>query len=276
MAMRYRKGFISINDLRDIPMLLLIRDSRAISLEQLYAVLPLLNIEANRNTTYWRIRRLEENGYVEQLKESRTVGCPVYAITHQGLGLLESRGHCLLALGSFSRTIVEDAEVLHMIALTAIRLSLLRSKKLILWKNELQVVSENLAVYGQATKDYDAHVTVRTSAGPRSFGLEYERTAKSAGRYQEIRDMIDADPRTSFVLYLSPSQELNFLLSQELAGTRAQIALGLLSQFHNEHLQMRVVVPEKHRNSWKVLEEMLIAKAMPGDASGDSAAQLSA
>jgi hypothetical protein len=49
-----------------------------------------------------------------------------------------------------------------------------------------------------------------------------------------------------------------------------------LSQFHNEHLQMRVVVPEKHRNSWKVLEEMLIAKAMPGDASGDSAGQLSA
>ena len=72
--MRYRKGSISVNDSRDIPMLLLIRDSRAISLEQLYAILPLLKIEANRNTAYWRIRRLEENGYVEQLKESRTVG----------------------------------------------------------------------------------------------------------------------------------------------------------------------------------------------------------
>ena len=260
--MRYRKGSISINDSRDIPMLLLIRDSRAITLEQLYAILPLLQIEANRNTAYWRIHRLEQNGFITQLKQTRTMGCPVYAITHDGLGLLETRGHSLLGLGSFSRTIIEDAQVLHMIDLTSIHITLLRSGKLVSWKNELKVVSENLAAFGHATKDYDAQVTVRTPAGLSSFGLEYERTAKSSSRYQEIRAMIDEDLRASLVLYLAPTQELMFILAQELSRTQKPVVFGLLSHFHEHDLQMKVMVPGKAAHSWQTLGALLRPDAM--------------
>jgi hypothetical protein len=260
--MRYRKGLISISDSRDIPMLLLIRDSRAISLEQLYAILPLLKIEVNRNTAYWRIHRLEQNGFITQLKQTRTMGCPVYAITHEGLGLLETRGHSLLGLGSFSRTIIEDVEVLHMIELTSIHITLLRSGKLISWKNELKVVSENLAAFGQTTKDYDAQITVQISAGLSSFGLEYERTAKSSTRYQQVRAMIDADLRASFVLYLAPTQELMFILAQELSRTQTPVVFGLLSHFHEHDLQMKVMVPGKAAHSWQTLEGLLRPDAM--------------
>ena len=257
--MRYRKGAISINESRDIPLLLLIRDSRAITLQQLHCMLPILNIETNRNSAYWRIRRLEQNGFIEQLKQTKTLGCPVYAITHEGLGLLEFKGYSLLSLGSFSRNVIHDSEVLHMTEINDIRLTLLKSGRLRKWKNELQVLSENLAFYGETTKDYDAQVTVDTAKGPRSFGLEYERTAKSAARYREIRKMIDEDLRSSFVLYLSPNQELMFLLAQELCAHQTQVVFGLISHFHRDGIKMRVLVPGSQGNSLAVLEELLIA-----------------
>ena len=71
--------------------------------------------------------------------------------------------------------------------------------------------------------------------------------------------MIDEDLRSSFVLYLSPNQELMFLLAQELCAHQTQVVFGLISHFHREGIKMRVLVPDSQGNSWGVLEELLIA-----------------
>jgi hypothetical protein len=99
--MRYRKGTISVSDSRDIPLLLLIRDSRAISISQLIAELMLDEIETNARSIHWRLHRLIVSGFVERVGNDRAIGEPAYAITHDGLALLEYRGHVLWPARSF-------------------------------------------------------------------------------------------------------------------------------------------------------------------------------
>lgn len=259
--MRYRKGHISINDERDIPMLLLIRDSRAITLKQLYEEVSLRRYETSTNSSYWRLRRLQTTGFIDVINDAGPCGEPVYTITHRGLGLLESKGHSLLSLGSFSGTIIRQAEILHMTELNSIRIALLRSGTLVSWKSEMQVTSENLALFGEVSKDYDAEVSVKTRTGIACFALEIERTAKAAVRYQEIKGMIDADNRTKFVLYLSTTQELLFLLLQELRDADKQIAFGLSIDFQLQLLEMPVLVLDDRRVVRRKLCDLLFDSA---------------
>ena len=255
--MRYRKGSIAINDARDIPLLLLIRDSRAITLQQLYEELFLRHLETSNNSAYWRLRRLVDKRLIEVLEEADTCGNPVYTITHRGLSLLESKGHSLLSLGSFSRSVIQESEIPHMTELNSIRIAMLRSSKLVSWKSEMQIVSENLALFGDVSKDYDAEIVVKTTIGTARFALEFERTAKSASRYREIREMIDGDSRTNQVLYLTSAQELLFLLLQELRDTDTPIAFGLAADFKKDILEMPVIVPAKGKVQRMNLDEFL-------------------
>jgi hypothetical protein len=242
-------------------MLLLIRDSRAITLKQLYEEVSLRRYETRTNSAYWRLRRLQTTGFIDVINDAGPCGEHVYTITHRGLGLLESKGHSLLSLGSFSRTIIRQAEILHMTELNSIRIALLRSGTLVSWKSEMQIVSENLALFGEVSKDYDAEVSVKTRTGIACFALEIERTAKAAVRYQEIKGMIDADSRTKFVLYLSTTQELLFLLLQELRGADKQIAFGLSIDFQRELLEMPVLVTDDRRVVRRKLCDLLFNSA---------------
>ena len=261
--MRYRKGSIVINDARDIPLLLLIRDSRAITLQQLYEELFLRHLETSNNSAYWRLRRLVDKRLIEVLEEADTCGNPVYTITHRGLSLLESKGHSLLSLGSFSRSVIQESEIPHMTELNSIRIAMLRSSKLVSWKSEMQIVSENLALFGDVSKDYDAEIVVKTTIGTARFALEFERTAKSASRYREIREMIDGDSRTNQVLYLTSAQELLFLLLQELRDTDTPIAFGLSADFKKDILEMPVIVPAKGKVQRMNLDEFLSTSEKP-------------
>ena len=242
--MRHRKGQISISEARDIPILLLVRDARAIRSRQLYENLLLTGLEGNRRTVCWRLSRLIHCGLIAPLRRLDFIGETVYAITRTGLALLESHGHCLLSLGSNSRTIVHEAEAIHMIELNSIRLALLRSGFLRSWKGELEVLSQNLALYGEGAKDYDAVVTVSIAGESRRFALEYERTAKSTARYQEIRQSIELDHQVDLILYLTPSQELMYLLSQQFKGVSKRIVFGIANQFKLGLLESQVFDPE--------------------------------
>ena len=240
--MRYRKGFISISDSRDIPMLLLIRDSRAISSSQLIAELMLDKVESNSRSIHWRLNRLVANGMVQRLGNDRSYGEPVFSITHEGLSVLEYKGHALLALGSHLKSIVAEPEIPHTLELNAIRFSLKSSGLLVSWKTELQIISENLVDCGMATKDYDSVVTIRYDNRVVRFAIEYERTAKSAARYREICQTIKDDRATRLVLYLSANQEIMYLLTQELRSLQNKVAFGLASLFRIQQLSAPMVV----------------------------------
>jgi hypothetical protein len=240
--MRYRKGMISVSDSRDIPVLLLIRDSRAISISQLIAELMLDGVETNSRSIHWRLSRLVASGLVEKVGNDRAIGEPAYAITHDGLALLEYRGHVLLSLGSFSKTIIAEAELLHMLELNAIRLALKRAGILVEWKHTLQIVSENLVDYGKTTKDYDSVVIIAHEGRRIRFAIEYERTAKSTARYREIVKTIEDDTEIPFVLYLTPGQELLYLLTQDLRSLGERAAFGVSGLVKTKLLGAPIVV----------------------------------
>lgn len=232
-------------------------------MQQLYEELFLRHLETSNNSAYWRLRRLVGKRLIEVLEEADTCGNPVYTITHRGLSLLESKGHSLLSLGSFSRSVIQESEIPHMTELNSIRIAMLRSGKLVSWKSEMQIVSENLALFGDVSKDYDAEIVVKTTIGTARFALEFERTAKSASRYREIREMIDGDSRTNQVLYLTSAQELLFLLLQELRDTDTPIAFGLSADFKKDILEMPVIVPAKGKVQRMNLDEFLSTSEKP-------------
>jgi hypothetical protein len=65
---------ISVSGTRDIPLLLLIRDSRAISISQLIAELMLDAIETSSRSIHWRLSRLIASGFVEKVGNDRAIG----------------------------------------------------------------------------------------------------------------------------------------------------------------------------------------------------------
>ena len=255
--MRHRKGHITISVERDIPVLLLVRNARAIRSRQLYEMLLLDGMEPSRPTALWRLTRLIQTGLIGEIGEIRFFGEPVYAITRNGLAMLESHGHSLLSLGSFSKTITPEAEVIHMVELNEIRLALLRSGQLVSWKGELEIISENLALFGEGAKDYDAVVIVEVDGSKRKFAIEYERVAKSGARYEEIRGAIESDHRVDVVLYLTPNQELVYLLSEHLTGISKYIVFSVANMFKTGVLDASVLTTHQGKKHLP-LRDMLV------------------
>lgn len=128
-----------------------------------------------------------------------------------------------------------------MIELNDIRLALLRSNLLTKWKGEMEIISENLALYGEGSKDYDAVVTVEVDGVERKFAIEYERVAKSSTRYEEIRRALEADHRVELVLYLTPSQELLYLLSEQFRGIGKHVVYSVANPFKTNLLDADVL-----------------------------------
>ena len=244
--MRYRKGYVAISDTRDIPILLIVRNARAVAMSQLIDELFYLGLENSLQSAYWRIRRLVSNGFLTKLRLSKTIGEPSYALTRMGLGALEFRGHYLLALSSETKTLLSDAEVAHMIEINAIRIALMKAGILDAWKMELEIISENLISRFNTRKDYDAIVTLRHGRHRVRFAIEFERTPKSAARYREISKSILQDSSVDLVLYLTANPELMSLLAQEFQPLGSKVVFCLSSQFKTHLLQTPVLTVRDH------------------------------
>jgi hypothetical protein len=82
--MRYYKGYIAISDERDIPVLVHIRNARAVTFDQLCGLLAHENLEGVRRSVHWRVSRLAKAKLIERFELERLYGQPVYAITTLG------------------------------------------------------------------------------------------------------------------------------------------------------------------------------------------------
>jgi hypothetical protein len=189
--MRYRRGFIALSDDRDIPMLVTIRNARAITCDQICALLLNNGPESCRRSVHWRLARLEQNGLVERIDCGRLLPEPVFAITRSGLELLELRGHALVSLPSTTKEIVRRSQVLHSVELAGICAALTTAHVLTSWQWELEVLSQNLVYGGECTKDFDALAKVSDGNRIKGFAIEFERTAKGTARYGDLRKVLE-------------------------------------------------------------------------------------
>jgi hypothetical protein len=124
--MRYKKGSIALSESFDLPLLLHVRNTRCVALDQLRSLLNYGSTSLARRRMAWRIDRLVHAQYLNIL-EQRVRGDKICTITPKGLEYLEMCGHGLISVHSSMRTSVDFNHVMHWLELVDIRLILLRS-----------------------------------------------------------------------------------------------------------------------------------------------------
>ncbi|HEV2133160.1 MAG TPA: replication-relaxation family protein [Terracidiphilus sp.] len=239
--MRYYKGYIALSDTCDVPLLVHIRNARAVCFDQLRELLEHSMLAPITRSLHWRVARLEKAGLVARLNRKHYLGKPVFGITQQGLECLELRGHSLLSLPSGTERILDPSQILHALELVSIRLAFARAGLLRSWKGELEIASRNLVAADAALKDYDAIAEIEVDGCARKIGIEYEKSAKSAARYQAIRRALEDDDVSDVVLYVSPSDDILYLLAMELSPARKRLGFVLSETFHSLFLDARTL-----------------------------------
>lgn len=239
--MRYRRGYIALSDDRDVPMLLVIRNARAITCGQICALLLNNGTEKCRRSVLWRLDRLERNSLIERIDCGRLLPEPVLAITRSGLELLELRGQALLSLPSTTKEIVRRSQVLHSVELAGICAALTAGHVLVSWQWELEVLSQNLVYGSECTKDFDALVEVSDGNRTKSFAIEFERTAKGSTRYGDLRKALSAATGVDTILYLTPDPSILYLLAVELRSVNKRIGFALSRTFRSSLLSTNVI-----------------------------------
>lgn len=240
--MRYFRGFIDISNERDLPVLIHIRNARAISFRQLRLLLLLEGIERTRRSADWRITRLQQHGLVERIEQDAFLGEPFFTITPNGLRVLESRGHSLVSLPSSAEQIIHHSQVPHAIELVRIRLALAQHGILRSWLSELEVSSRNTVLPTGESKDYDAVAEIVVDGQLRAVGIEYERTSKGASRYREIRQMLDRDKTVDVALYLASDRNVLYLLADEMRTAKKRVGIALSESFRQNPLDANTLL----------------------------------
>lgn len=240
--MRYRKDCISLNDERDIPLLLIIRNAGAVTFSQLIDELFHLGLEKSDKSAQWRIRRLVSQGLLAK-RHLTTIGEPVYVITQSGLTALEFRGHYLLTLNSESNQFLTDSQIGHMMEVNSVRIALLRAGILNNWQSRLEMRAAEFHIHrmGIRTTNFDAVATVRYEGRPFRFAIKIEKTIKNASRYQEIAEFIRQDARAPLVLYLASDELLLRALIRGLSFLGSRVAFCTTKQFKTDALATPVI-----------------------------------
>ena len=240
--MRYARGSLVITPERDIPLLRQVRNSGFVTHQQLFELLRQQGVVSGRNTFNWRVRRLIRTQHIARLEALTWQGSPIYAIAPNGLMELESQGEFAIALHSGTRPIPHRIQVFHALELNAIRLVMAQTAVLLAWQSEIEIASRNMVSDTPYQKDYDAVVKIWTGEEEREFGLEYERSLKSAKQYAKIRAAIEGERQLSCILYLAASPELMLGLIYQLTPSSIPIAFATARSFREGNLATRVSV----------------------------------
>ena len=105
--MRYYKGYIALSDACDVPVLLHVRNARAICFDQLLELISLEMVAALSRSLRWRVARLEKAGLIARMEKYRYLGKPVIGcINGFALG-----GGCEIAMACTMRIASENAKL---------------------------------------------------------------------------------------------------------------------------------------------------------------------
>ncbi len=238
--MRYPKGSIQLNQLRDLPLLRQILHSEYITHSQLFEFMRLNHYERSRKSFDWRLRRLVDRGLVRRQTMQGCTGEFVYSVAGGAAMLLQDMGeYCLVGRDRFNGKEAERS-VLHAIGLNEIQLSALRAGLLVRWIGSMEIRSQNELTGFGYVKDYDAVVTVRTEAGDQRFALEYERSPKPIRFYRDIAAALGREAHVSHVLYLVSNYDLLQFISGFFRNSQCHVFFGLVKDWHAQLLEMPV------------------------------------
>ena len=239
--MRYAKGTLSINANRDIPLLLYIRNCRFITHQQLFEMAHLAASEHSRESFNWRMKRLIQAGYVAASQGNFGNGTIVYRIARPGLVQLENHGKFAALLNSGTQHLPHPSQAFHALELNSIQLALARNNLLAAWQSDVETASINTVSGQPLEKDYDAIVDVWNKNTMARFGLEYERTLKSAKQYERIRRALAIENKLHCILYLTAGTEIALHLVNELSGIPKRLVFATAASFRANLLDTMVL-----------------------------------
>src|SRR5260370_10208181 len=114
---------------------------------------------------------------------------------------------------------------------------------------------------GAEEKEEGGMVDVGGSDSLRRFGLEYERTLKSAKQYEWVRAALAAERQVGCILYLCAGPDIALHLAHELHHAASRVAFATISTFREQLLQTTVFTgPGEPASSF---EQILIYKGLP-------------
>lgn len=234
--MRHAKNSLVVSPERDIPLLRQVRNSKFITHQQLFEFMKLCGCDHNRDAFNWRVRRLKKFGHISVCPAIQGMGSAVYQITKVGLCLLEHCGHSTVVLNSDTAHLSHFSHVFHALEMNAVQLALTRVNLVASWQSEIEIASFNTVSSTPLQKDYDAIVEVWLSENIKRFAFEYERTLKSAKRYEQIRAALEAEREIECILYLTSGLDLVSPLVRELGDVKKRVAFATLRDFENNLL----------------------------------------
>jgi hypothetical protein len=234
--MRHTKNSLVVSPERDVPLLRRVRNSKFVTHQQLYEFMQLDGLERSRASFDWRVRRLVKFGRIATCPDIQDSGSVLYRITKSGLILLEHLGQASIVVSSETLHLPHPTHAFHALGINAIQLALTRANLVASWQSEIEVAAFNLISSSPFQKDYDAIVEVWLEDRVQRFALEYERTLKSAARYNRVRSALQAERELDRLLYLTSGMELVAPLAQELGDLNKRVGFATLRDFERDLL----------------------------------------
>jgi hypothetical protein len=237
--MGFQKGAISLNALKDVPLLLQVLHSQFITNDQLFDFMQRRNIETTRAPFNWRLRRLVNSGLLERHSVRSATSSPIFSVTNDAAVLLAD--HCPVLDSRRHKDAATHINLVHSLDLNGLQLSLARQGILEDWESEMTIRAKNELTASGYAKDYDAIVTVRINGNVLSFALEYERTAKKSRDYARIRSLLEQERQVCRFLYVVPEPKLASFVLDCFHKTTAAVFVGLASEFSRSFSAMNVI-----------------------------------
>jgi len=231
----------SLNHQRDIPILILIRNSVVITRNQIDTLLLASANEGTRPLNR-RLARLCDLGQIREHPQVFPFTGRVFSITAAGLETLEVVGLGIMSITSESEKLMEDRQILHYLMLNQIQERLHSHVAILNWWGDRLLKSLNLAANEPTVKDYDAvaEVVVPSDKTVR-IGIEYERTQKSRARYAEIRRAIAQETAVRTIIYFTSTQEIALVIAGEVYSPSVPVLIIVAGSFFESGLDCPVL-----------------------------------
>ena len=222
---RYEKNSICITEKFDVPLLLLVRNSRFITKKQLSTLAGYTKSESSMNSFRWRLRRLVRGGFVK-VEHCHLNGQAVFTITDLGIEHLELFGHILVSVDSQAGEGNDAARILHATLMNEIRLKLASYRTPQTWISCLEVAEANLTLPGQYAIDYHAVVQLVLGGQRVRLGIICEGKSRSEQQYSILRNELAKEVAVDRVLYLVEDAARERLAIDQLRGVRPPVIVG--------------------------------------------------
>lgn len=238
--MRYLEGSVELGN-KDRQLLEIVATTNRITQLQLWEMAQLKGIESDRKVFEWRVRRLANGGFLKRDRQPFLGSRVLYSITENGICGLEIGGVYLLSVYVERKDDEVQRQVMHALQLNRAHIALLNAGVLQRWAPAKDLAIINKAGYRAYAKTYDAAATIFVDRESFEIGIEYERSLKSADKYEELRTKLESEDHADVILYLFSKAEIGTKLEWAFRNAKKTIVLARHEQFVSNPLEAPAV-----------------------------------